>query len=470
MSGQLPGRLPGRRIADRAVRKLGPGVIIAVAAPLVTTVALLAQAPADTQVDTATHAPTRHPLSAVDLICPPSSHGPVTLGSVRPDTEEPEGSLTWRVPGSDARTTVALAAGGTAQLPDGHALLLHGDGAEARGLFGARFSSGRPAAAECASPAGVRWFVGAGSGAAHLSTLTLANPDGGPAVADVTIWSVDGKLEQIESRGLTIPGGHVSTLPLERLAPNADELAVRVVVARGRLSSMLRDEYGDVGGPVRTDGLPASATPARTQLVPALTRKASSRVLTLVNPSSHEARVKLQLVGARSTFTPTGLEEIRVPAGRVVVTDLTKALSSVIAEEDVALRLESTSPVTAGLREIVAGDLLHHPAVALGNGSTASVLPAAGTRSVVVSAGATAGQVTLTWPGSSAAATVVRLAPGTSQAFEVPKGATTVVVSSKVDYVAAVRVQSGDGATVIPLRPLLSDLLVPSVRPAWPPR
>ena len=468
MSGQLPGRLPGRRIADRAVKKFGPGVILAVAAPLVTAIALLVQAPADTQVDTATHEPTRHPLSAVDLACPPSSHGPVALASAPTADGKTDGSLTWRVPGGDTRTPVTLAPGGTAQLPDGHALLLHGEGAQARGLFGARFSSGRPSAAECAAPAGVRWFVGAGSGAAHLSTLTLANPDGGPAVADVTIWSIDGKLEQIESRGLTIPGGHVSMLPLERLAPNANELAVRVVVARGRLSSMLRDEYGDVGGPVRTDGLPATATPARAQLLPALTRKASSRVLTLVNPSGNEARVKLQLVGARSTFTPTGLDEIRVPAGRVVVTDLTKALSSVIAEEDVALRLESTAPVAAGLREIVAGDLVHHPAVALTDGSTAAALPAAGTRSVVVSAGASSGQVTLTWTGVKDAPAVVRMAPGTTQAFDVPKGATAVVVSSKVEYVAAVRVLSSEGATVLPLRPLLTDLLVPSVRPAWP--
>jgi len=50
----------------------------------------------------------------------------------------------------------------------------------------------------------------------------------------------------------------------------------------------------------------------------------------------------------------------------------------------------------------------------------------------------------------------------------VPEGATGVVVSSKVDYVAIARIQSGDGATVLPLRPLITDLLVPSVRPAWP--
>jgi hypothetical protein len=468
MSSPEPIRQPGRRIADQTVNKFGPGVILAVAAPLVTALALLVQAPADTQVDTATHQPTRHELAAVDLACPPSTHGPVSLGSAPTGSTDTSGSLTWRVPGGTKPTPVQLAVGGTARLSDVHSLLLHGEDAKARGLFGARFSSGRPAAGECASPAGVRWFVGAGSGAAHLSTLTLANPDGGPAVADVTIWSIDGQLEQVESRGLTIPGGHVSTMDLERLAPNAHELALRVVVTRGRLSSMVRDEFGDIGGPVRTDGLSASATPARTQLIPGLTRKASSRVLTVVNPSRNEARVQLQLVGARSTFTPTGLTEIRVPAGRVVVTDLTKALSSVIANEDVALKLVSTTPVTAGLREVVAGDLLHNPALPLVSGSTAAVLPGAGTKTVLVSAGATSGQVSVSWLGLKKSPTIVRLTPGTTYAFEVPEGATGVVVSSKVDYVAIARIQSGDGATVLPLRPLITDLLVPSVRPAWP--
>jgi hypothetical protein len=480
MSGSHPdrpsdhrSRLPGRRIADRAVNKFGPGVILAVAAPVVTALALLAQAPSDTQVDTATHEPSRHGLTAVDLACPPSTHGPATLASAPASgaaAGSDPGTLTWRIPGSDARTPVALAPGGTLQLGDTHPLLVHGEDGAARGLFGARFRDGRPAAEECTSPSGVRWFVGAGSGAAHLSTLVLANPDGGPAVADVTIWSTEGRLDKIESRGLTIPGGRASTLPLEQLAPNAHELAIRVVVSRGRLSSMLRDEYGDIGGPLRTDGLPASAAPSQIQLLPGLARKASSRVLTLVNPTGNEARVTLQLVGARSTFAPTSLDDIRVPAGRVVVTDLTKALGDAIADEDVALRIDSTGPVTAGLREIVAGDLVQHPALAFGIGAKAAALPKDGTRTVLVSAGKKAGDLTLTWTGVATPPTALRLVPGTTQAVEVPAGATAVVASSKVDYLAAVRVQSAKGATVVALRLLLTDLLVPSVRPAWPPQ
>lgn len=458
--------LPGRRIAVRATGRPRPGTVIAVAAPVVTVLALLVQAPADTQVDTATHAPTARALSAADLTCPGSAQGPAVLASA---AGGPDGSVDWRAPASDERATVTLTPGSTATVTDSRPLLVHGAGELSGGLFGARFSDGRPGAAECAMPGGVRWFVGAGAGAAHLSTLTLANPDAGPAVADVTVWSVDGELEEIESRGLTIPGGGSSSLELERLAPNADELAVRVVVARGRLTSSMSDAHGEVGGPARTDALTATAAPSRRQLLPALTRKASARVLTLVNPGRDEARVTVSLVGARSTFAPAGVEEIRVPAGRVVVTDLT-ALGTALEAEDAALLLESTAPVASSLRATVGEDLVHHAAQPVRAGTTAAVLPPSGRSSVVVTAGDVAAQVTLTWAGAQGDPTVVRLLPGTTQAFDAPVGARYVTVESSTPYAAAVRIAAGNGAAVLPLRLLVTELLVPAVRPAWPPR
>lgn len=459
--------LPGRRIAARTSGRPRAGTVIAVAAPVVTALALLVQSPADTQVDAATHAPTARALSAADLTCPGSAQGPAVLASA---AEGPGGSVDWRAPASDARAPVPLAPGGTATVADPRPLLVRGAGELAGGLFGARFHNGRPGAAECATPGGVRWFVGAGAGAAHLSTLTLTNPDAGPAVADVTVWSVGGQLEEIESRGLTIPGGASSSLELEKLAPNADELAVRVVVARGRLTSSMSDAHGEVGGPARTDALAATAAPSRRQLLPALTRKASSRVLTVVNPGRDEARITVSLVGARSTFAPAGVEEIRVPAGRVVVTDLTAALGTALEAEDAALLVESSVPIASGLRATVGDDLVHHPAVPVRAGTSAAVLPPSGGSSVVVTAGEVAAQVTLTWAGAAGDPTVLKLLPGTTEAFDAPAGARFVTVESSTPYAAAVRIAAGNGAAVLPLRPLVTELLVPAVRPAWPPR
>lgn len=456
---------PGRRAALPSGGRIRPATVLAITAPLLTALALVVQAPADTQTDTARRAPQAQALTAADLYCAPSENGSITLASVSAEAEK--GSVDRRQAGSSERSPVSLAAGGTTTIEAADGLLLHAEDGLAAGLVGARVGGPRPAASECTAPRGVRWFVGAGAGAAHLSTLRLANPDGGPAVADVTIWSTDGELEQVESRGLTISGGQLSTLRLEKLAPNARELAVRVVVARGRLAASMYDEHGKVGEKLSADGLAASGSPSRRQLLPGLARSASSRVLTLVNPGRDEARVRLQVAGRRSTFAPSGVEEIRVPAGRVVVTDLTKELKELAAKEELTLVIESSEPVTAGLRATVANDLVQHPALAPRVGESAAVVPDGGDAMLVVSAGPQAGEVRVRWGSGKEKA--IDLAAGTAVALPAPKGADLVVVDASVPVTGVVRTQSRDGMALLPLRSLLTDLLVPSVRPAWPP-
>lgn len=457
-------QLPGRRAALTQARKVRPATAIGVGAPLLTLVALLVQAPADTQHDTARRPPQAQTLTSADLFCPASGKGPVRLASV---AEQGAGAVTRRLPGTSRRTPVALRAGGTATVDDSKAMLVRASDALAPGLMGARLGAPQPSARECAAPGGVRWFVGAGAGAAHLSTLTLANPDGGPAVADVRVWSTDGELQEIESRGLTIGGGQVSTLALESLAPNARELAVRVVVTRGRLASSMSDQFGKVGEALHTDGLAAGSVPARHQVLPGLTRTASSRVLTLVNPGASEARVTVRVAGAHSTFAPAGVAEIHVPAGRVVVTDLGAALRKLTAGEDLSLVVDATEPVAAGLRATVAGDLLQHPALQLRTGRTGSVVPRTGTSSLVLAAGDHAGTVRVRWDDQHES--VVRIAAGTTRAIAAPKGARWVLVDATVPVAGVIRTQAKKGAALLPLRPLVTHLLVPSVRPAWPP-
>lgn len=457
--------LPGRRAALPSGGRLRPATAIAVATPLITLVALVAQAPADTQADVVVRPAAEQPLTSSDLLCPSSDKGPVRIASAA--DAGATGEVTTRV-ASGARAPLALGPGAVVSLETPDGLLVHGEDDMAAGLFGARVGTGRPAAWECTAPGGVRWFVGAGSGASHLSTLVLANPDGGPAVADVTVWSIDGQLQQIQSRGLTIAGGAVSTLALESLAPDAHELAVRVVASRGRLSASMRDEHAPVGEKLRSDGLAAGAAPARVQVMPGLTRKAGSRVLTLVNPGRDEARVHVTIAGARSTFAPTTIDEIVVPAGRVVTADLTAALADLTGAEDVGLVLTSTEPVAAGLRSRVAGDLVHNPALSLLAGPAAAIVPAQGQAVLALTAGAEDARVTVRWDAGPESS--VDLTAGTSLLVAAPAGATRVQIDASAPVAALARAQSAQGVAVLPLRRLVTRLLVPSVRPEWPPR
>ena len=190
-------------------------------------------------------------------------------------------------------------------------------------------------------------------------------------------------------------------------------------------------------------------------------------MLTLVNPGRSEARVTVRLAGQRSTFAPAGVEEIRVPAGRVVVTDLSAALKKLTSSEDVSLVVDATAPVAAGLRSLVAGDLVHNPAMQLRTGLTGAVVPDGDTVALVLTAGDRAGAVRV--PGAGRPETVVEVAAGTTRVVAAPKGARRVVVDAEAPVAAAVRAQSRTGAALLPLRVLAMRLLVPSVRPAWPP-
>ena len=93
-------------------------------------------------------------------------------------------------------------------LPDrADATFVRARGAVSAQLLAARFQPDGLAATECALPRPDYWFTGVGADADHASVLQLANPDTGPAVADVTVLGRTGPIDVPELRGLTVQGG-----------------------------------------------------------------------------------------------------------------------------------------------------------------------------------------------------------------------------------------------------------------------
>jgi len=467
-----PGRRSsGRRSTEAAApaRRISPALALALGVPLLTGLALVAQAPADSQREQASEAPAVQPLTTQALACPASASGTVVVASAAAD--DADGTVSWRAGRESRPTDLALEPGGTVEVSAVDPVLVQATDGLAPDLYAARFGPpDQPSAGECAAAAGERWFVGIGSGGDHLAALQLVNPDTGPAIADVTLWSTDGPMDEVESRGLTIAGGGSATLDLEELAPHRHELAARVTVSRGRVVASARDSYAYDGGDASADWVAATRAPATSLLLPGLLRRADERVLTLVNTGDSEGRVTLQVVGARSTFAPRGIEEIRVPAGRVVVTDLTDQLAAAVRDEDAALLVTGTVPVAAGLRSVVAGDVVHQPALEPAAGRSAALVPRRGDGTLVVTAAGDAGSLDVTFVGSDGAGPEVRLQSGISTALRVPAGTVAVVVDGGAPYVAAVRTLRPEGAALLPLRALVSDQLIAAVRPAWPPQ
>ncbi|MDN5896550.1 MAG: DUF5719 family protein, partial [Nocardioides sp.] len=341
----------------RQKKGMASGLAVGLAAVLVTGGALALQVTPPDPTDPVVEEPTSVPLTSAALACPAAlpDAADLTIGRAPGgDASSVEGSLEKRPSNRAKRSALKVGADAVTTVQAEQATVVSGTGSMAPGLFGARFGTEKaPAAGECVTPAGERWFPGLGAGGFHESRLLLANPDKGPAVVDLTIWSRTGPMRKVESRGLTIPASKSSEINLAELAPEREELAVQVTVSRGRVAVSTQDTYTPQGAEATTDWFPWTAPPANEQVIPGLPRKADENTLVLINPGADEGRVSLKVRGADSEFAPTGLSDIRVPAGRVVVTELTDKLKQAIAKEDTSLAITSTVPVAASLRTVV---------------------------------------------------------------------------------------------------------------------
>ncbi|WP_439938682.1 DUF5719 family protein [Nocardia sp. N13] len=463
MADRSPGapHVGRRRVAEVASRRPSPLTLLAVAIPLLTVAALALVRPAATpELD---HAPTGAPLDRSTVVCPPRLPGADTLrlGS----SGLSSGEVALRV--GDKDETQALDAG-VAERRERASVVVNGSGDLAAGLVATR--SGAGSAVGCDEPLPERWFTGVGASAEHSSTLTLVNPDKGPAVADVTVWDGSGLVDVPALLGIRVPGGRSASFDLSEVTPNRDALAIQVRVSRGRLASSVVDVVDPVGRdrPVR-EWLPAQAAPAATSYVAGIGTGAADRTLTLANPGDSEVRVALELVSEESEFAPAGFEEVTLAPASVSEVDLGGVLRGRTAEGVQALRLEATGPVTASLRTQVPGDLGFSVPGTTVSSETAVALPSGSKRLVL--AGATgAGVLTLQAWDEEGSAVVrkrrVELTAATASRVRLPDSAVLALVRlERTGAVVSLEV-SDRGLSVLPLTQLVTTSQVPDVRPA----
>ncbi len=188
------------------------------------------------------------------------------------------------------------------------------------------------------------WFVGAGSGGKHLSTLVLNNLSSSPAVADVSFWGPQGKIDAVDADGIVVDPFTVRRVDLRDLAAGEAGLAVRVERRRGSLAVAALDSSTAVFR--GTDALEPTVAPRRDQVVAGMPSGTGTRTLMLVNPSSSTARVAVQVVGPKGTFAPKGLDSVKVDAGRFTEVTVPKSAGT----DGAAMRLRSDQPVAASVR------------------------------------------------------------------------------------------------------------------------
>lgn len=188
------------------------------------------------------------------------------------------------------------------------------------------------------------WFVGAGSVNKHFSTLVLTNLSGSPAIADVSLWGDEGRVEAVAAEGIVLKPRETRRVPLESIAAGEPELAVRVHSRRGALSVAMRDESTAVFR--GTEPMSPTAEPARRLLIPGIGAGANGRQLLAFNPGTATARLKIEALGAKGAFVPTGLDDVKVEAGRVKSIELPSSAGN----EALALQMTSDQPLSASVR------------------------------------------------------------------------------------------------------------------------
>ncbi len=312
------------------------------------------------------------------------------------------------------------------------------------------------------------WLTGIGAGAEHASTLELSNPDEGPAVADVTVWGRTGPLDVPGLRGVTVPGGESQVLDLAEVLPRRSELAVHVVVSRGRMGATVVDEIPALGSRPATSGwVPPVAEPATEQLLLGLVGGEGTDTLVVSNPGADEARVEVRIVTDDASFVPEGQEAIRISPEAVKTITLTETLRAEIRKGALGLQVTSTAPVTAALRSVVDEDLVHAPTVLGAAETTTALVPPGDARLVLARAGGAGVAVVSAYDdGELLGEERVELTDGSGGTVDLPQGTSLVrVTPRRTDVAASVVVTSDRGATVVPLRELVRYSLIPDVRP-----
>lgn len=421
----------------------------------------------------------------------PSADGqPLTVGPLDADASS-LASVDTRGPAA----TATVDGTDSAVSSDGRPLVVRASGALAPGLAATQVTTVTGgevtgvAAATCGRATTEVWFAGLGTELGHRPRLTLVNPEQTAAEADVMLYGPDGLVEAPALLDVVVPPRGIVSFELDAVAPDLEQLAVEIRVQIGRVTAGIRDVR--VGGldSLGVDWVPPAVPPATRTVVPGVSGGSGPRLLHLVAPGDLDTRVQLRLLTPTGAITPSGLEEIEVPAGTVRAVDLADVTGSEVS----AVELTADQPVVAGLR--VVGDLSTPQEMAYTAGAAPLGGPAVATD--VRAGNGWAGQLVLTAAdggegrADAAPPATVRLGYVDSETGEevasdlvrVPAGSTvdvalipdgvperfTVVVTPMegVVYAAVQLVRSGEpgaGFTILPLAAPQLEVDVPRVR------
>jgi hypothetical protein len=180
--------------------------------------------------------------------------------------------------------------------------------------------------------------------------------------------------------------------------------------------------------------------------------------------------VTLEAVTPTSTYTPSGVDTVRVAPDSTEAVSLDTVLADATAKGATGLRVTSTLPVTATLRQVTGGDLSLVAPEPSFSATTGVVVPT-GDKRLLLGDPSAVGVATVTAydaTGKRLATQRVELEPKAGADVTLPSKAVLVTVAPERTSVRGAVLVTGTGAAVVPLRELVLTSLVPGVRPGTP--
>ncbi len=451
-----------RRAASNGLKDLRV-LVLPVAAALLVTLALVA--PSSSQ---SARLPSRVTVTEASYACPSGSVITVASGQVRAGT----GATARVFPGRDRDARLEDTSAWRTSQVNGSGVMVQqsGRGSGPVGFYAGtapRSGGGGLAVGSCPGVVDDAWLLGLGSGGKHFSTLILTNLADTPAAVDISLWGPKGKIDAVGSEGIVVKPSSVRRIRLDELAAGELELAMHVHRRRGSLSAVVSDSTSAVFS--GTEPVTATLSPRRSQVVGGLVQGSQGRTLMILNPGRTTARVNVKVIGAKNTFTPAGLEQIKVGAGTTRSITMPKSAGS----DAQALQLASDQPVSATVR-MAPGSKDYAYAEAVPALSGPAIVP------VEVGTKLDAPRLVLSAPGAAATADVqaydssmrplasstLKIKAGTTMWARLEtSGAAYFVVRPRGKVVAAATYVKGDGISSLALTPAPVTVLSPQVRP-----
>ena len=203
------------------------------------------------------------------------------------------------------------------------------------------------AMSQCSASAGEYWFVGGAADVSSLGYFQLTNENLGKAIIDIELWSEDGSES---TRTLTIPARSTKNYSLTTFMPGKKLTAFHLVSRSGLISATLFDErrkglttYG--GDYISSDSGPQKEVVLAGIPGPKFVKnsKISSQKVRLFVPGEADAIIQVNYISPSGVFAPVGLDNLRIPAQKVVEI----ALTNLPKDRLFSIQVRSSEPLIA---------------------------------------------------------------------------------------------------------------------------